>query len=139
MRTRLERTCLTCGKTFWIKPSRLKYYNGAGKYCSQPCLNKARVAAHRDKPTNDRFGRTSRKDDLIWKEAVRSRDGYICQRCGTKEGVMHAHHVATRKLRPDLKHDLSNGKTLCNSCHNWVHTHIQESIDAGLLSEGVYT
>lgn len=33
----IERKCLTCGRTFSIKPSVLKRRRGAGKYCSRKC------------------------------------------------------------------------------------------------------
>jgi len=36
----VERTCLTCGKTFFLSPSRLE--RGAGNYCSRGCVYKAR-------------------------------------------------------------------------------------------------
>ena len=75
-------------------------------------------------------------EDQLWARAVREKDGHICQRChgwGTE-----AHHVATRKRRPDLKHELSNGKTLCLDCHTWVHAHPKAATALGLLSTESY-
>lgn len=81
-----------------------------------------------------RRGRCGR--DAAWSKQVRMRDGQICQRCG-KFGD-EAHHVATRSRRPDLKHVLSNGATLCHDCHRWVHDNPLAAVRAGLLSEDSY-
>jgi len=64
----------------------------------------------------------------FWKELVRTvyaRDGYKCLRCAAPHGVsnrLHAHHVKTWAGNPNARFDLSNIVTLCNGCHNWVHS-----------------
>jgi hypothetical protein len=50
----------------------------------------------------------------------------------------HAHHVAPRSQRPDLKYELDNGKTLCLKHHDWVHAHPVEANRMGLLSTEKY-
>jgi hypothetical protein len=77
--------------------------------------------------------------DSIWSQAVRARDDHRCQRCGKRdEKNNHAHHVAPRSRRPDLKRDLNNGKTVCPECHTWIHSHPIEAEAAGLLSSETY-
>jgi len=76
--------------------------------------------------------------DKQWKEAVRLKDNFTCQRCGVQQVYIHAHHVAPRARRPDLKYEISNGKCLCNGCHTWVHGHPIEAKEAGLLSGETY-
>lgn len=77
--------------------------------------------------------------DSIWSQAVRMRDDHRCQRCGKRdEENNHAHHVAPRSRRPDLKRDLSNGKTVCPDCHRWIHDHPIEAEALGLLSSETY-
>lgn len=137
-RTKVECTCRNCGKKFLKSPSQFKYFKGAGKYCSRDCSYAGTVKANTDKPTSDRWGRTKLKADKEWRDAVREKDHRICQRCGKFEQYIHAHHVAPRSRRPDLKYDVNNGKCLCNSCHTWVHRHPIEAIDAGLLSDVPY-
>lgn len=64
----------------------------------------------------------------FWKElmqVVRQRDGNKCVRCGTpntRKNRLHAHHIKPWAGNPDARFDLSNIITLCQSCHNWVHS-----------------
>lgn len=74
----------------------------------------------------------------MWSQDIKERDGYICQRCGVYSKQNHAHHVAPRSRRPDLKFDRQNGVTLCAGCHSWVHDNPIESTEAGLLSDETY-
>lgn len=138
LRTRVPRVCRNCGKEFLINPSQFKAYKGAGKYCSRPCAYQGIVKATEGKPITDKYGRSGRKVDEDWKIAVRIKDGYTCQRCGKVEKYIHAHHIAPRSRRPDLRHVVSNGKCLCNSCHTWVHEHPKEALKLGLLSGDAY-
>lgn len=70
-----------------------------------------------------------------WSKAVRARDPF-CVRCGKPSE--QSHHIATRKRRPDLKYELSNGVGLDSQCHQWVHDHPIEATAAGLLSDESY-
>lgn len=137
-RSKVKRACLTCGKEFLKSPSQFKYFKGAGKYCSRKCSYAGTVKRTADRPTSDRWGRTRRTADRHWQQAVREKDRYTCQRCGKVEKHIHAHHVAPRSRRPDLKHEVSNGKCLCNSCHTWVHRNPIEATALGLLSDASY-
>lgn len=64
----------------------------------------------------------------FWKELVRTvyaRDGYKCLRCNAIHGAsnrLHAHHVKRWAGNKETRFDLSNIVTLCNTCHNWVHS-----------------
>lgn len=137
-RTAKTRTCQSCGTEFTIVPSQLKYYKGAGKYCSQKCAYDGMAKENALKPIKDKYGRSNRRAGREWQRAVREKDNYTCQRCGVYEKHVHTHHVAPRSQRPDLKYIVSNGKCLCNSCHSWVHNHPIEARQAGLLSGETY-
>lgn len=137
-RTATTRTCRTCNAEFQFMPSQAKYYKGAGKYCSRKCSYAGTVKATASKPITDRYGRTGRKADKDWKEAVRLKDNFTCQRCGTYDKHIHTHHVAPRSRRPDLRHVVSNGKCLCPLCHLWTHHHPLEATAMGLLSDASY-
>ena|SRR3990167_597147 len=57
-----------------------------------------------------------------WRKAVFERDNYTCQICGDKNGNGHnvflnADHIKSFKHFPSLRFQLSNGRTLCVSCH----------------------
>ncbi|WP_052331229.1 HNH endonuclease [Planktothrix agardhii] len=57
-----------------------------------------------------------------WRKAVFERDAYTCQHCGdSKGGNLNAHHIKSFALYPELRYELSNGITLCKSCHRQVH------------------
>ena len=62
-----------------------------------------------------------------WRNSVKRRDNYICQICGAdgKERCdkchakpqMHADHIKPWAKYPELRYELSNGRTLCSGCH----------------------
>jgi len=137
-RTRVTRICRNCSAEFAFAPSQLKHYKGGGKYCSRLCKAKGTIKETADKPIRDRYGRSNRTADKDWQLAVRERDDYTCQRCGKQEDHIHTHHVAPRSIRPDLIHDIDNGKCLCAHCHLWCHHHPIEARALGLLSNDPY-
>lgn len=52
----------------------------------------------------------------LWREAVFQRDAWQCVECGTK-GDICADHIKSYKNYPSLRYEISNGRTLCVSCH----------------------
>lgn len=54
-----------------------------------------------------------------WRDAVLQRDDYTCRRCGVKAigKLLHTHHIKARRKFPELKYVVSNGETLCATCH----------------------
>lgn len=58
----------------------------------------------------------------VWSMSVRKRDGYKCRRksCGSRY-KLHAHHILNQADNPDLRFEVWNGITLCQSCHNLFH------------------
>lgn len=52
-----------------------------------------------------------------WRKAVFERDDYSCIWCGAKETELHADHIKAFSKYPDLRVDISNGRTLCKPCH----------------------
>lgn len=129
------RICKICGASFTTTPGVLRISKNKATYCSRKCRGTAQTQAALSVPQK---GRGNRLADQKWKIAVREKDDNTCQRCGVVQKYIHTHHVATRSRRPDLKHDVSNGKCLCNSCHTWVHHHPIEAVALGLLSEATY-
>jgi hypothetical protein len=53
-----------------------------------------------------------------WRKAVYERDNYTCQECNKRGGILNAHHIMPFSTHPMLRTELSNGITLCQSCHN---------------------
>lgn len=53
-----------------------------------------------------------------WREAVFRRDNWTCQKCGRRGGAMEADHIKLFSRHPELRFDVSNGRTLCKEpCH----------------------
>ncbi len=53
----------------------------------------------------------------IWRKSVFERDNYTCLICGEVGGRLNAHHIKSFADFPELRFDVSNGTTLCFSCH----------------------
>lgn len=65
-----------------------------------------------------------------WREAVLRRACYLCEECKRygrtdKDGLpiraTTAHHIKPRDKYPELQYIISNGRALCESCHNKAH------------------
>lgn len=65
-----------------------------------------------------------------WAAKVLRRAGYLCEECKRygrldKDGLpvraTTAHHIKHRDEFPELQYDLSNGRALCERCHNKAH------------------
>jgi 5-methylcytosine-specific restriction endonuclease McrA len=54
-----------------------------------------------------------------WRLAVFRRDGFKCRHCGRsgKRVRLEADHIKPRSVFPELTYVVSNGRTLCRSCH----------------------
>lgn len=59
-----------------------------------------------------------------WRRAVLGRDNYTCVHCGAKfiKGVtgrvyLEVDHIKPYSLYPELRLEISNGRTLCRECH----------------------
>lgn len=64
----------------------------------------------------------------LWREGVFRRDDYTCQTCGARSGngkkvVLHADHIKPFAYFPELRTELSNGRTLCVACHELTDTY----------------
>lgn len=64
-----------------------------------------------------------------WREAVFARDAYTCVQCGSKNGdgngktvKLNADHIKPWVYFPELRFEISNGRTLCVPCHRKTPT-----------------
>ncbi len=53
-----------------------------------------------------------------WRNSVYQKDWYTCQCCGQYGGKLNAHHILDYMSHEDLQLEISNGITLCVSCHD---------------------
>ena len=123
--------CTYCNKIFVPKArqvySRIKVIHGKGKgdsylYCSKEC--KCACPLHNQKlwPKDYKpYKENNRPDQKVWATMVKERDNYTCQKCGSKEIIMYAHHIDPVVNNPIESADIDNGITLCYSCDKEAH------------------
>lgn len=52
-----------------------------------------------------------------WRRAVFARDDFTCTFCGLRGGQLNADHIKEFAYFPELRFEVSNGRTLCVPCH----------------------
>lgn len=79
---------------------------------------------------NWRGGRTSLVQKLRmsheykeWRIAVFKRDDYTCVLCGQHGGELQADHIKPFASYPELRFEITNGRTLCVPCHRATPTY----------------
>lgn len=63
------------------------------------------------------------KEYKLWRKAVFERDTYTCQICFVRGTALQADHIKAWARYPDLRLELSNGRTLCVPCHRKTDTY----------------
>jgi len=70
---------------------------------------------------NYRIRQSSRMKE--WRYLVFKRDKFVCQTPNCFEAKdLHAHHIKEFAKYPELRFEVSNGVTVCKSCHNKIHS-----------------
>ena len=68
--------------------------------------------------TNPNVLARGKKEYHHWRFSVYERDNYTCQCCGDSiGGNLHAHHIDNFSDNEELRFELSNGISMCASCH----------------------
>lgn len=95
-------------------------------------LNKSKPNLHqRGEKSNFWKGGISSVNQLIrasgeyrhWRRLVFERDDYTCQLCFKRGGKLNADHIKPFSKYPELRLDISNGRTLCVPCHRTTETY----------------
>jgi hypothetical protein len=124
---RVKRICLFCGKEFEIKITRLKF--GKGKFCCPEHFYLWNRGANHSgwaggvkghKPYTHEFSEE-------FKEKVKDRDNYTCQKCGITEAEhkekygygLSIHHINYNKKETTFENTL----TACNRCNTSMNSH----------------
>ena len=59
----------------------------------------------------------------LWREAIFQRDDYTCQMCGKRGIYLEADHIKPFAFFPKLRFEVTNGRSLCKSCHSKTDTY----------------
>jgi|ERR1041384_1255023 len=80
---------------------------------------------------------------VAWSGAVLERDEHHCRwpECNERGPQVIAHHIQTRRQRPDLKYQTENGAAICTRHHDLLHHTLngrRRARDLGLLGGTTY-
>lgn len=115
--------CFVCSTPIRTQPAQLKLR--ARSTCSSECRRV--LARRRANERREQLGYTKHQLDRLaryspeaenWRKAVFERDNYTCQVCGVRGTYLEADHIKPWAFFPELRFELSNGRTLCRSCHD---------------------
>lgn len=70
---------------------------------------------------NDKIRKS--REYKIWRNAVFERDNYTCVLCNLRGVELNADHIKSFAKHPELRLELSNGRTLCVTCHRNTDTY----------------
>ena len=62
-------------------------------------------------------------EGIAWRKAVFEKDNYTCQICKIRGGILQADHIKPYSIYRELRFELSNGRTLCVTCHKQTATY----------------
>jgi 5-methylcytosine-specific restriction endonuclease McrA len=114
-------SCAICAKEVLTQPTQIKYRNR--KTCSRECryvLQKQATLERRKTYTKRQLDRLARysKEAEVWRKSVFERDNYTCQGCDVRGNYLEADHIKPWAYFPELRYELTNGRTLCRPCHD---------------------
>ena len=131
-------TSFVLGMIPWNKGKREKHYckncgggvkdkDNQNRYCSHECFKDGTTEEHHYNwmggITKESRRVRNHTEYLRWARDVKIRDNIKCQACGEVWGRLHSHHIKYFSKYPELRFELSNGITLCITCHKLVHKH----------------
>lgn len=98
-------------------------------------LGKNRPDMSGAKNNNWQGGKTSENDKIRrsveykqWRIKVFERDNFTCLWCGdNRGGNLQADHIKPFAHFPELRFELSNGRTLCKECHKKTDTYLEKT------------
>ena len=128
-REKVVLTCTFCRNTYEVYQSVYKWSKLRAhrtNFCSRKCMNSYMTGSTNPRWIADRSKLKCRPngnaDYRKWRDEIFKRDNYTCVWCGSRNGngktvYLQADHIKQWALYPDLRLELSNGRTLCIECH----------------------
>jgi len=121
----IPKKCVVCGKEYKVKGEKRREKS---RFCSKSCAVSGKNHWNWKGGITDenRLLRQTPKYNE-WRLAVYRRDHWTCQDCHVKQKHPIAHHLKDWENYPKLRYVVSNGITLCRSCHKKRHKEIGNS------------
>ena|SRR3990167_10861583 len=146
IRSQISLICRICKEQFNTYKSREK----TKSFCSKKCYNKSLIGIKLspERILKSALGHSGEKSHFwkggitavnkiirgsfkykLWREAVFKRDNYTCVWCNIRSGngkaiILHADHIKSFSLFPELRFVINNGRTLCIDCHKKTDTYL---------------
>lgn len=126
-------TCSKCNKLFRSRNQKTKKCPVCGKHnICKTCGNEYEKTSYQHRHYCSEKCSNLYKSELYFGGnyiATLERDGYKCVKCGSN-AKLHVHHIDCsgrfKKTNSEIcNNDIKNLLTLCNSCHQTLHTQIQ--------------
>ena len=119
--------CDNCGKEYYIAYYNYNKYLHEGKNyckrCGKIILNgrENNYLWNNNKSDEERLNDRKFSGYSEFVKMVLARDNYTCQCCGTNNNNMRVHHLDGYNWCKEKRTDVTNGITLCKTCHNNFH------------------
>lgn len=125
----------SCGKEFITTATRIKSGSTTSCGCSRKegFMGENNPNYNPDLPLEERKGKRGYAVTR-WSLAVKRRDNFTCQVCGSTEKPV-AHHLNSYKNDKDARYDIENGITLCRDCHTDFHVNFMGTYRVPCTSE----
>jgi hypothetical protein len=104
--------CKQCGVIIWRRPD-YKKFKGFCTSCLYPASPLSATAIRKKEYGSSHYRK--------WRKTVLIRDG-ICQICGSMKNL-EVDHIMPYSTHPELRFEVSNGRTLCRPCHQATDTY----------------
>lgn len=127
--TKITLVCRYCQKEYQTYRSQVKHRGSS--YCSIRCKGAHKSTLQLGEKNHSWRNGVSTENHRLrqsaafkrWRLAVFTRDNYTCQSCGKHGGYLEPDHIKPFAYFPELRFDLSNGRTLCKPCHKLTDTY----------------
>ena len=106
--------CRQCSKEFRVK----EYRRFTAFFCSHKCSTDFRN--HGISTENEKVRRCA--EYKKWRKSIFEIDNFTCRECGKRGGTLNADHIKPFAIFKELRFDINNGQTLCESCHKKTET-----------------
>jgi hypothetical protein len=125
-RARIVVPCVSCGRG--------RVFSGISRAPNPQCKNCHWASVSGPNNPNWQGGKSTEGQRIRrspeykqWRRAVFERDNFRCVFCGQLGGELHADHIKPFAHFPELRTELSNGRTLCRTCHEATPTYLNRS------------